>query len=364
MDGVTERDLDAAAAAELLREQLRFVRGRSPLYERILAGLAGAAERGFDGGVVPRLLAVTGPAGASEARLLLLAALHHAALRDTSLPHAAWYPTAVAEPRPAEEGAPAALALAHLIEHEDEVAAFIAQHRLQTNEIGRCAALLPGFLAAAEHGMPLRLFEAGCSAGLNLRFDRYRYDFRAGPSWGPTSGPILTSSARGAVPESLVPPTVEVAERRGVDLSPIDPSTDEGARLLTAFIWPDDAERRDRLRRAIEVAEADPVRLEAGDLVAWTDEAVRPVAGTTTVLFHSLVVHLLDESASTGFEAAAERALRRGSSDAPVVLVRLEAPPGLDSEPELTIATGRGSAPPSRRTIATCDWHGRWVRWW
>src|SRR6478672_9828903 len=39
----------------------------------------------------------------------------------------------------------------------------------QTNEVGRSASLVPGFLlVAAESGLPLRLLELGSSAGLNL----------------------------------------------------------------------------------------------------------------------------------------------------------------------------------------------------
>src|SRR5438105_962293 len=48
---------------------------------------------------------------------------------------------------------------------------------VQTNEVGRCGPLAAGFLLVArETGLPLRLLEVGASAGLNLRFDLYRYE--------------------------------------------------------------------------------------------------------------------------------------------------------------------------------------------
>lgn len=355
--------MDGARAAEVLREQAEHVRGRSALYGRLLAGLAGAAERGFDGEVVPRLLEAPGRT-LQETRLLILAALHHAALRDPSLPHAAWFPTAVDEARPADEGAPAALALAYLIEHEDEVTDFVRRNRLQTNEIGRCVGLLPGMLEAAGFGQPLRLLEVGASAGLNLRFDRYRYHYRGGPTWGPVGGPELETSAEGPVPSTLVPPSVEVTERRGVDLHPIDPTSEDGARLLTSFVWPDEHDRVGRLREAIQVARATSAAIDRGDLAEWTDQHARPEEGVTTVLFHSIVSHMLDDATASRFGASVERSLRAGSSDAPFVYLELEEPRGVSSPPELTITTGDGTGPPQRRTLLSCDWHGRWVRWW
>lgn len=355
--------MDAARAAEVLREQAEHVRGRSALYERLLAGLAGAAERRFDGGVIPRLLDVPGRT-VQESRLLLVAALHHAALEDPSLPHAAWFPTAVDDPRPADEGAPGALALAYLVEHEERVTAFVEANRLQTNEVGRCVGLLPGMVAAASFGMPLRLLEVGASAGLNLRFDRYRYRYLGGPTWGPAGGPVLETAAEGSVPTTLVPPTVEVSERRGVDLHPIDPTTIEGARLLTSFVWPDEHDRHRRLREALEVARATPARLDGGDLVDWTAEHAHPVEGATTVLFHSLVAYMLDVETENRFEDTVERSLREATAQAPFAYLRLEEPRGVTSAPELTLSIGDGSGPPQRRTILTCDWHGRWVRWW
>ncbi len=361
--------MDGRQAAELLREQLPHLKGRSPLYGQLVAGLAGATERGFDGGVVPRLLTVEGPSGVAETRVLLLAALHHAALVDPTLPHAAWFQTADPDrpARGADEGAPAALALAYLVEHEDEVSSFLGTHRLQTNEVGRIAALLPGVLRAAGHGLPLRLLELGTSAGLNLRLDRYRVRYANGPSWGPTGGPVLDSRAEGRAPRTLGPPTFAVAERRGVDLNPLDPTDPDDVRLLHAFVWADERERHDRLHAAIDVARSVPAAVDRGDLVAWAGEHGRPQDGTTTVLFHSQVRHLLDRDATADLADTVETCLRAATRDAPFVYLGFERPRGVPDDgtswPELTLAASDGSGPPAWSTVLAADWHGRWVRW-
>lgn len=366
MDSAHDEAL-ATTVAETLRGLLPQVRGRSPLYERLVAGLAGAAERGFDGGTLARLLAAAGPAGPDEARQLLLAALHHAALLDPALAHAAWYPTATGErARPADDGAPAALALAYLVEHEDSVADFLAGHRVQTNEIGRCAALLPGVLAAGGFGLPLRLLELGTSAGLHLRIDRYQIRYAGGPRWGPTGGPQLDTRAEGAVPSSLAPPSVEVVERRGVDLAPLDVNDESDMRLLRSFVWPDERDRHTRLTGALKVARATPAQVDRGDLVAWAQDNAAPRPGATTVLFHSQVRHLLAPPAVAELGDVVERMLRSAAGDAPVVYLSFEAPRGVPDDgnwPELTVAVSDGSGPPRWATLLSADWHGRWVRW-
>ena len=69
---------------------------------------------------------------------------------------------------------------------------------VQTNETARCTALLGGFLEVARlTGLPLRLLEVGASAGLNLRFDRYRYELGE-RTWGPPGAePVLRAALSG-----------------------------------------------------------------------------------------------------------------------------------------------------------------------
>ena len=130
-----------------------------------------------------------------------------------------------------------------------------AEQEVQTNEVQRSWALLPAFLSL-DDGRPFDLLELGPSAGLNLLWDRYAYRYSSG-AWG--SGELeLRGDDRLPPPAALFERRVEVVRRRGVDLSPIDVTTAEGARVLQAFVWPDQTERLDRLRRAIDVARARP----------------------------------------------------------------------------------------------------------
>jgi hypothetical protein len=121
---------------------------------------------------------------------------------------------------------------------------------VQTNEVGRCAALLFGFLAvSAQTGLPLRLLEVGASAGLNLRWDCYRYE-AGGFAWGPTDSPLTVAFELDGEEPAAAPASVEVASRRGCDAAPIDPATDDGRLTLLTYIWPDQAERIERMRAA------------------------------------------------------------------------------------------------------------------
>jgi hypothetical protein len=183
-----------------------------------------------------------------------------------------------------------------VLEHWDEMTAVILRRRTQTNEAGRCAALLP---VLAQLPQPLALLEVGASAGLCLYPDRYRYRYGS-DVLGAGDGPILECAIRGPVPVPTELPTV--AWRAGLDLNPLDVSDVDDVRWLEALIWPEHQHRRDRLRAAVAIARADPPRLVRGDLLDDLPAlAEKAPAGATLVVFHSSVVTYVPDGVRRAF---------------------------------------------------------------
>lgn len=150
--------------------------------------------------------------------------------------------------------------------NRDWLARFVAEQPVQTNEVQRCWGLLPGFLSVAD-GRPIDLIELGPSAGLNLFWDRYAYHY-GDRAWGPKDAPLeLSGRAEGGPPRELLEVAVDVRRRVGIDRRPIDVTTDHGAHLLEAFVWADQAERLERVRKAIAIARSDPPHVMRGDYV-------------------------------------------------------------------------------------------------
>ena len=161
------------------------------------------------------------------------------------------------------------------------------QRPCQTNEVGRSAALLGGFLEVSHRTRkPLRILELGASAGLNLRWDRYYYQ-SAGGAWGDDSSPVHFTHSFD------VPPPLhrlsEVVERGGCDLNPIDATSEEGALLLRSFVWADQLARLSQLDGAIQVAAQVPVEVER---IGAADFLERELAtqrdDVATVVYHSV----------------------------------------------------------------------------
>jgi hypothetical protein len=241
------------------------------------------------------------------------------------------------------------------------LARFVRERGVQTNEVQRCFALLPAFLELAQsHGAEtLDLVELGPSAGLNLLWDRYAYAYRAG-RWG-SSELTLQGVEYAPVPREVLERRVSVRRRLGIDLDPVDVTSDHGARLLHAFIWPGRVERAQRLRTAIAILRREPPTIVRGDYV----ELLPAVLGerdddALTIVF---------QTASTGYIGRERRAelrelLEAAGRDGPLGWVSTRAVEELEEDRhdsyELEVALWPGG---ERRFLLRCDFHGNWVEW-
>lgn len=180
-----------------------------------------------------------------------------------------------------------------LLDRWGEVAEVVATRSTQTNEVARCALLLP---VLAQIPGPLALVEVGASAGLCLHPDRYSYRYSNGDRVDPATGPspvVLRCQATGDPPIPQVMP--DVVWRAGVDLNPLDVQDAEAVRWLEHLIWPEHEHRRVRLAAAVELTRHSPARIVRGDLNDVLPSLVTEVPdGVTPVVFHSAVLAYLD----------------------------------------------------------------------
>lgn len=207
-----------------------------------------------------------------------------------------------------------------------EVAEVMDSRRTQTNEVGRCAVLLPAFPCRR-----LALLEVGASAGLCLLLDAFFYDYGRVKMGNPASPVRLACAADGIERTSLTAPSI--AWRRGLDIHPIDVHDADATRWLLACVWADHPHRRQRLAAAIELARANTPTVVRGDLVEDLERVVRDApADSCLVVFQSAVFpYVTPERRMVFSEALADLSLEREvvwiSNEAPGLVPRLAPPP-------------------------------------
>ena len=266
----------------------------------------------------------------------------------------------------------------------------IATRSTQTNEIGRSAVLWPVLQALVERTGQRRiaLLDVGCSAGLNLGVDHWRYRYvddatgatiAATPSSRDPQAPEITcrvlAGARDAVARAIASaPGPQIVSRAGIDLKPIAVDDAAEVRWLRACLWPHDAERRARFDTAVAIA-----RTRHWPVAATADAAAAIVAwraglpdDVLPVVFNSWVLSYFDAPLlRRHVDALLEQVARRGvawiSGENPT-LSRSWWPgkPGTNADrlpnaTSWTVALPDGKGGVDWRLAATSHAHGRWM---
>ncbi|MCU1590469.1 MAG: hypothetical protein JWP11_1725 [Frankiales bacterium] len=273
-------------------------------------------------------------------------ALHYPSVGGTAGPDGAW---------------PAAR---RVVEQQRGLLAEAMLRPVQTNEVGRSAALYGGLVhAAAASGLPIRLLEIGASAGLNLRVDRFGYEIAEGLVLGDPTSPVrLHRPWRGSMPPYDTRP--DIVERAGCDPAPLDPASEDDRLTLTSYVWGDQVDRFERLRGALQIASALPLQVEALPASAFLERALAVSSpGLATVVWHSVVRQYLSAEERAAVDRLVRAAGERATKAAP--LFRLSLEPEKSPPPstfrfvvELTSWPGGES-----RVLAECMGHGPPVVW-
>ncbi|HZO75415.1 MAG TPA: DUF2332 domain-containing protein [Ktedonobacteraceae bacterium] len=323
----------------------------SPLYQRFYEGMQGD----------PELLALLALVETDQPMYVLFFSIINLLARRLRHPLLSeFYPFFCPHPRPASEAYP--VFRDFCLSNREGLRLLLPGARLQTNEVTRCANLLPAFeLISRRAGrQPLALIEVGASAGLNLNWDRYGYRYGNLLVGDPRSPVQLACSLRG----SHLPPFPEVmplvVQRIGIDLAPLDPTNQLDVDWLIACIWPEEIRRYKLLTAAIELARAHPVRLLKGDACALLPEVLASVPAEATVcLWHS---YALAQGPQVVYEQVVQQLLE-ASRTRDIYHLALELDPARGPEPRLELWVYQGGALASYDWLASCEVHGEAMEW-
>jgi hypothetical protein len=318
----------------------------SPLYEKLSIGIAKD----------PQLLSLAAQCRKGE-RIpnLLFAAVHYLLLKGFRHPLTRFYRSVGGRIDGREDPYPAFQSFC--AQHLEIIETLVADRMVQTNEVSRCAGLMPAFFEVSKR-MPnksLYLVDIGASAGLNLFWDRYGYrygDLQCGDDNSPVQiNCVLKGNKLPPLPASFP----EIAERVGLDLNPLNVQTAEDALWLQALIWPEHEARAGLLRNAIAVVREQPLNLLKGNGVDLLGHVMSRVPADSALCIVRIFTQLAREERDRLSALVSEYGRRRDVS-----LISFRPCGGDASEIRLT------SFIDGHRTDADLAYfqnHGEWIKW-
>ena len=351
-------------------EVFRAARGfdSSPLYRHLLTVVA-------DEPALVELAERTRPG--QQPTFALFGAVHQLLLGGVVDPLAAYYPSVVgARARPVDADTGRAFTR-FCFAHADRIAAILATRLVQTNHVQRSLVTRLGLaLLRSATAEPVCVVEVGCSAGLNLRADRYA--FSVGDSTfsvrdstvgavGPASGGRRTPRdgsrvhIRVDVPDGRLLPDLDrlpvVADVVGVDLDPPDLTDPEDRAWLRALVWPENAHQAALLAEAMRVVADDPPRVLRGDIADIGAEVAASIpAGLPRLVVHTATRIHVPVDRRPAFDAG----VASFGADGPMLHLALEDDQLIAPSGRAGIGLTATDAAGSRR-IAVADGHLAWL---
>lgn len=286
----------------------------SPLYRRMSSVVAGD----------PFLLGLAAHARPGQVpTFAFFGAVHFLLLSGAPHPLGDYYPSVRGESaRPPDDDVGAALST-FARDHLVTIRRLLETRLVQTNHVQRAVGLRLGLAAVAAQVGDARvhLLEVGSSAGLVLRHDRYAYHL-GNRTYGDRSSPVhLVTEWRSdeGVPDLDAMP--RIASTTGIDLNPLDPTSQRDRLWLEALVWPEDRQKAELLRAALALAVDSPIVTLAGDAAElcprWAGALPRR---EPRIVFHCATRMHVPVERRPAFDSAIERA----GIDGPLYRIAIE----------------------------------------
>jgi hypothetical protein len=291
----------------------------SPLFSAVSKACADDAD-------ILQLCAATRP---GQSAVLLPHVVHYLVLKSPqSAGRLSRYFRSVTEaPEPAEAAFPAFKEFC--LQHRSEVSELLSWRTVNTNLVEKASCLLPAVRYVEKLSCePLTLLEICCSAGLNMLFDEYHYDYGPAGRVGSIDSPVQLICKLVGSEQPPVDRIPHIAHRVGVDLVTID-SSDPLERLwMEAVLCPEWTHERARLQTALALRVQRNLRTIKGDALEVLPTLLEELPGSLCVLQSYCMGHWSEPA-----KAALEEVLKRGSRHRDIHRIGIEMP---ESEPPET----------------------------
>jgi hypothetical protein len=258
-----------------LLEESNWLRFSSPLFSALVKASAADSD-------LVELAAATRPG--QPAGILLPIVAHYLLLKSPDPSLSRYFASLTEVPEPADEAFPAFRAFC--LERREEMADLMARHTVNTTFVERSSCILAALTHVSRLTQePLNLVEICCSAGLNLLFDQYHYDFGpAGQTGDPRSPVRLSCTVIGKTPPPIngIP---QVVSRIGVDLVKVSLEDPLERLWMQATLFPEWKAEREHLDAALSVRETYPLRILEGDALEVLPTLLPEIPGTLCLLY-------------------------------------------------------------------------------
>lgn len=252
----------------------------------------------------------------SEARpgqsrsVLLFSIVHYLLLKSPQEQLARYFGSLTEQPLAATEAFPAFKE--YCLEHRAEITELLSWRTVNTNLSEKTICLVPALrYIEALSSEPLTLLELCCSAGLNMLFDEYHYDYGHAGSVGAVSSPVQLKCkivGSGKPPVSVMP---KVAHRVGVDLVKVDLSDPSEHLWMQAVLYPEWKAERDRLRAALSIRSQRNLRIIEGDALKAVGPLLQELPGQLCILMSYCQGHWSAEALADLHEVLRRASLHR-----------------------------------------------------